>query len=101
MRCGVAGFGGGGAFKMPPSPPPRPVPPATPNPPSAPPARSGASSLMIATVFGITLGATIDCVGIIFGRITLTGAAAGGGGGGGGGGATRNVLNNCLGSASV
>src|SRR5579864_6268440 len=31
----------------------------------------------------------------------LTGAAAGGGGGGGGGGATRNVINCCLGKASV
>src|SRR5271163_4390730 len=97
-------LGGGGAAPMPPKTPPM-LPPATP--PGTPgplmPISGSASSLIILTSFGITLGATSLPASIKWtcGLMCTTCATGGGGGGGGGGGATSSVAIIVFGSASV
>src|SRR2546421_4720202 len=108
MRC-CAGFGGGGAPPIPPITPPitPPIePPATPpgTPPVMPWLTSGASSLIIFTSCGMTLGCTSLPASIKWtcGLTCTTGVAAGGGGGGGGGGGAVSITPIIvLGSASV
>src|SRR5213083_2444069 len=104
------GFGGGGAPPIPPMTPPStpPIePPATPpgTPPVMPVATSGsASSLIILTSLGITLGAMSLPASIKWacGFTWTTGATAGGGGGGGGGGGAESIVAiMVLGSSSV
>src|SRR5579872_5855831 len=109
--CSTGGGGGGAADgtepMMPPITPPG-LPPGTPpaTPPTTPAEADGggsSSSLIMATSFGIALGAirrpASNCRGITF--TILTGTAAGGGGGGGGGGGAVNIAVSCvLGSAS-
>src|SRR5690242_3557424 len=95
IRLGVAAFGGGGGGGALPTPPimppitPPALPPGTPpgTPPTTPTLACGggaASSLIMRTVLGITVGAFMISS-TVTRRITRTGAAAGGGGGGGGG----------------
>src|SRR5947208_519209 len=110
IRLGVTAFGGGGGGgaeleiippKTPPTDPPG-IPPGTP--PTTPTAVCGGSgsSLILAIVFGMTVGAFMRSS-VESRLITLTGAAGagGGGGGGGGGGAMMATVNIVLGSACV
>src|SRR5581483_9447475 len=110
-RCGVATLGTatGVELMMPPMTPPI-CPPGTPpgTPPTTPAEAitggGASSSLIISTFLGILVGVRNSPL-MMSVCTTLTTrwgtAAGGGGGGGGGGGATRNVINCCLGRASV
>src|SRR5579863_8978097 len=107
----TGGGGGGGGGAAPPIPPITPpgMPPGTPpgTPPTTPPAMDGgrASSVIIATSFGISLGAVkrpaSNWRGATFTTLTTAAGGGGGGGGGGGAGAISKLANCAFGSTSV